>query len=165
MAEIAEIIKGGSMETSELKMEQWVPSPLEKVFAFFSDAKNLEVLTPPWVHFRVLHMSTPAIQEGTLIDYRLRIKGIPIKWQSRIVEWTPNVGFVDVQTKGPYAIWHHTHAFEKSGGGTLMRDKVKFAVPLGAIGKFLVGGMVSRDVNKIFQFRKVAIESCFGTSQ
>jgi hypothetical protein len=89
----------------------WVPASVEKVFAFFSDAQNLERMTPPWLRFKILSQSTPQIQLGTEFEYSLRIKGVPVRWRSRIDELAPNQSFVDIQLKGPYSKWHHTHTF------------------------------------------------------
>ena len=145
----------------EFKMEQWLPSPLEKVFAFFSNENNLEVMTPPWLKFEVLGKSTPNIEEGTLIDYRFKIHGFPARWQSRISKWEPNCRFVDEQIKGPYAIWEHTHLFQSSKGGTLIRDHLFYQVPLGGLGRVLVGWKVKKDLETIFRFRKGKLEELF----
>ena len=112
-----------------LETEQWIPRGVSEVFDFFIRESNLERITPPLLGFHVKHMSTPTIQEGTLIDYTLRIQGVPVRWQTRIEEWQPGVKFVDTQLKGPYTLWHHTHTFEAKDGGTLMRDRVRFRVP------------------------------------
>lgn len=141
--------------------QQWVPHPVEKVFSFFSDEKNLEILTPPWLQFKVLQKSTPQIEEGTLIDYRLKLKNIPFKWQSKIIDWVPNEKFVDTQTKGPYQYWHHTHTFEPLRNGTLMVDRILYRVPLKAFGDLLTSHQVSKDIKKIFQYRKEKIEEIF----
>jgi ligand-binding SRPBCC domain-containing protein len=131
------------------------------VFAFFSDAYNLEKITPPFLQFRVLGMNTDEIKEGTLIDYKLKVRGLPIAWQSRIEEWKPPYQFVDTQVKGPYALWHHTHLFTAHQGGTLITDQVKFRVPLGFLGEFFAGWFVRRDVNQIFEYRKKVISDIF----
>jgi uncharacterized protein len=146
---------------SELRAEQWLPLPVEKVFSFFSDAKNLEILTPPWLHFHVLGMSTPEITEGTLIDYKLRVRGIPIRWQSRIEEWRPNERFVDTQVRGPYAYWHHTHLFKPLNGGTQIVDIVRYRAPGGALGRWFVLPFVKRDIETIFRFRRDTIAARF----
>ncbi len=145
-----------------LQREQFVPVPIERVFPFFSEAKNLEELTPAWLHFEILGTSTPEMQEGTLIDYRLRLHGVPLKWQSRIEEWKPDQRFVDVQVKGPYRDWHHTHEFQTVAGGTLLRDKVRFRLPGGLLGRCLGRPFVDADVKKIFDYRAKIIRQRFG---
>ena len=138
--------------TSEL----WLPRPRDEVFQFFSNAANLEALTPPWLHF---HIITPdvAMRAGTLIDYRLRLRGIPFTWQSEITSWEPPHRFVDEQRRGPYRRWVHTHTFAEEGGGTLVGDAVEFEVPF----ERLVGWYVMRDVRKIFAFRRQALLARF----
>lgn len=132
----------------------WIPAPRSRVFAFFSAAKNLEEITPPWLKFRIRNVSTPAIQEGTLIDYSLLIKGVPVKWRTLIEKWNPENEFVDRQLRGPYQTWHHTHSFEDARNGTLMRDRVVYRPPLGLLGDLAHLLMIRRDVRTIFGFRK-----------
>ncbi|MBS1961159.1 MAG: SRPBCC family protein [Bdellovibrionales bacterium] len=148
-------------DTFVLESEQWVPRPVAEVFDFFSRAENLERITPPFLGFRVKGMSTPAIEEGTLIDYRLRIHGVPVGWRTRIEEWVPGERFVDVQLRGPYALWHHTHTFAAENGGTRMRDRVRFRLPLGALGRLVAGALVRRDVSAIFAYRSRVISDLF----
>ncbi len=144
----------GRRGSEELVLETWVPQSVEKVFRFFSDEKNLERLTPPWLKFSVIGKSTPEMGEGTLIDYKLKIKGFPLKWQSRIEKWIPNESFVDIQVKGPYSRWEHTHSFEAMKGGTLVRDRVRYSLPGGFLGKAIAGKSVKRDLAEIFRYRK-----------
>ena len=147
-----------------LEAEQWVPRGVAEVFRFFSAETNLEALTPPHLSFKVLDKSTPEIETGTLIRYRLRIRGFPVGWITRIDEWVPGVRFVDTQLSGPYALWHHTHQFESLEGGTLMKDRVRFRVPLGRIGQLLTGGLVRRDVEGIFRYRMQVIARMYGAT-
>ena len=146
----------------ELIFEQWVPQTPEQVFPFFSDAYNLEKITPDFLKFNVLKVTPETIGEGTTIDYKLVLRGIPLRWRSVIEEWVPGRKFVDRQVKGPYSLWHHTHEFEPSRGGTILRDRVRFAVPVGALGDVVAGGFVAGDVQKIFEFRHAKIEEMFG---
>jgi len=133
-----------------LEREQYIPLGLEATFAFFADARNLERLTPPWLHFQVLTPGLIEMRAGTLIDYRLRTRGIPVRWRSEITAWEPPHRFVDVQRWGPYRAWQHTHTFKRLGSGTLVRDVVSYAVPGGdVINRFLVGP----DLAKIFDYR------------
>lgn len=137
--------------------EIWLPRPRDEVFQFFSDAANLEALTPPWLNFEVL---TPAIvlRQGALIDYRLRLYGVPLRWQSEISRWEPPERFVDEQRRGPYRRWVHTHTFAEERGGTRVADLVEFDVPFG----WLAGRLVMRDVRRIFAFRTSALLERFG---
>ncbi len=145
----------------ELLAEQWIPKKPEDIFPFFSDEKNLEKLTPEFLGFKVLQKSTPHIHEGTLIDYRLRVHGIPLRWRTRIEDWKPGHQFVDTQLKGPYQLWHHTHDFIEFAGGTLMRDRVLYRVPFGWLGDLFAGIKIRSDVTKIFNFRRKIIFDLF----
>lgn len=145
-----------------LDMEQWVPRTPAEVFPFFSDPRNLEKLTPPFLHFHVLAASTQVLEAGTHIDYRLSLHGLPVRWQSRIDEWEPEQRFVDSQTRGPYATWRHTHTFEPHEGGTILRDAVCYELPLGALGGLIAGNRVRRDLRKIFAYRRRKVAELFG---
>ncbi|HEV2805681.1 MAG TPA: SRPBCC family protein [Chthoniobacterales bacterium] len=146
------------MRIREFQTELWLPRPREEVFAFFADAANLDAITPPWVHF---HTVTPAPIEmgpGTLIDHKLRIHGVRIRWRSRITVWEPPARFVDEQVRGPYRLWRHEHVFEERDAGTLVRDRVQYAVPF----DFLVHELfVRRDVEKIFAHRTETLRRRF----
>ncbi len=135
----------------ELRVEMWLPRPPEEVFPFFADAHNLERLTPSFLQFHVLTPAPIAMGVGTLIDYRLRVRGLPIRWQSRIEAWDPPCLFIDRQIKGPYRLWHHEHEFEEHEGGTIVRDRVLFRAPGGWLVHHL---LVNRDVASIFRFRQ-----------
>ena len=147
-----------------LERSQWVGRPVDEVFNFFSSETNLERLTPPWLRFHVVGKSTPSIETGTLIDYRLRISGIPVKWRTQIESWEPGKRFVDRQLYGPYRKWHHTHTFEAESGGTRMNDRVIFQLPLGRLGDILASWKVKRQVKEIFDFRKEEIDRIFANS-
>lgn len=143
--------------------EQWLPHTAEELWPFFCNANNLEEITPPFLAFRVLGMSTPGIGAGTRIDYQLRLNGIPIAWRSRIEDWEPPRRFVDLQERGPYALWHHTHEFVPLAGGTLMRDTVRYRLPAGWLGALAGGPRVDADVGRIFDYRARMIDARFGT--
>ncbi len=136
------------------RTEQYLPAPRKNVFPFFSEAKNLEELTPPLLQFKVLKMSTAEIESGTLIDYRLKIHGVPVSWRTEILDWQPVSKFTDTQLKGPYSKWHHTHEFFDMGSGTLMTDLVRYKLPLGLAGWAVGGAFVAKDVKQIFAYRK-----------
>ena len=142
--------------------EQWLPHAAADLWPFFCDAHILEDITPPFLAFRVLGMSTPQIDVGTLIDYRLKLNGIPFSWQTRIDTWDPPRRFVDLQASGPYALWHHTHDFIPMAGGTLMRDTVRYRLPAGWFGALAGGIKVARDVERIFDYRSRRIDERFG---
>lgn len=147
------------MTVPRYEAEIWLPKTPEAIFPFFADARNLEVLTPPWLSFRVLSPEPIEIAEGTRIDYKLRLRGLPLRWQSEITVWEPPHRFVDEQRRGPYRQWIHEHTFEPQDGGTLARDVVQYAVPGGAIIDRL---LVRRDVERIFRFRQEKLEELFG---
>jgi len=137
-----------------LEREQLVRRELPELFEFFSDPKNLEELTPPWLNFRVLESSTPVIGQGTTIDYSLRIHGIPMKWRSLISTWNPPYEFVDEQVRGPYRSWIHHHSFEEAAEGVLVRDRVRYRVLGGALVNSL---FIRRDLDKIFSYRQESL--------
>ena len=141
------------MRFHTLRRKQWIPQPLDEVFAFFCDARNLEDLTPPWLGFRILTPGAIRIGAGTEIRYRLDWHGIPVMWTTGIRRWEPPFRFVDVQLSGPYQLWHHTHRFESLGGGTLMTDVVRYRLPLGMIGRVTHAIKVRHDVERIFDYR------------
>jgi len=155
-------IRGEANEPHLLKREQWVPVTMDKVFAFFSDARNLEVLTPPWLHFRILTPAPIRIGEGATIRYRLRWRGVPIRWRTAITRWEPPAAFEDMQMSGPYRLWHHSHQFEALRGGTLMTDTVRYALPFGCLGQPAYRLVVRRDVEAIFDYRRHRIRDLFG---
>ena len=131
--------------TRLLHTEQWVPAPPEVVFPFFSDPRNLETLTPPWLGFSVEDVPEGPMGEGVSIGYRLHLHGVPLRWRSRIIDWREGKSFSDVQERGPYALWHHTHRFIPSDGGTLLVDEVRFRLRGGALAMALLGPWVTRD--------------------
>lgn len=145
------------MKVHVLEREQLFPRERTEVFAFFGDAHNLEAITPPWLRFGVQTPRPIAMAPGTLIAYRMRLHGVPVRWLTRIDEWVPAERFVDRQLRGPYSLWHHTHTFEDTAGGTLMRDRVRYALPLGPLGELARRILVDRDLERIFDFRRAAV--------
>jgi ligand-binding SRPBCC domain-containing protein len=149
------------MKVHLLEREQHVPASPEAVFAFFADARNLEAITPPWLGFRVLTPGPIEMRPGALIEYRLALHRVPVRWLTRIEEWAPGRSFVDAQVRGPYRLWHHTHTFTPADGGTLVGDRVRYALPLGPLGELARVALVRRDLGRIFDFREAAIRRRF----
>ena len=147
------------MRIFEFRARTRVPRPRAEVFAFFADAGNLQELTPPWLGLEILTPRPIEMRPGTLIDYRLRLRLIPIRWRTRIAVWEPPRRFVDEQLRGPYRLWLHEHTFEEDGDGTLCGDFVRYAVPFGALANRL---LVARDVRKIFAYRERRLQEIFG---
>lgn len=135
------------------------------VFPFFSEARNLERLTPDWLHFEVLTPAPVEMDAGTLIDYRLRLHGLPLRWRSEITAWEPPRRFVDRQAKGPYRLWEHEHRFEELGTGCRVVDRVRYAVPGGAgLERLVHRWIVGPDVERIFAYRRRHIREQFGAA-
>jgi hypothetical protein len=141
--------------------EQRVPRPIGEVFAFFSDAFNLESITPPRVHFHVVTPRPIELKAGALINYKLRVNGIPLKWTTRIETWNPPHEFSDIQLRGPYKLWHHTHKFTEKTGGTTMTDHVDYELPFGPLGEVAHMVWVRGDVESIFAYREKIIRQRF----
>lgn len=148
------------MKIYRLKTELWVFRPRLEVFQFFADPANLERLTPGWLRFKIISEAPQPMTEGARLDYRLRIHGLPIKWQSEITAWDPPHRFVDQQTKGPYHFWQHEHTFLEAEGGTLVRDNVRYSILGGAlVNKFLV----APDLDRIFKYRHRVLKMIFNS--
>src|SRR5205085_11412661 len=118
----------------------------------------LNAITPAWLNFRMVSAAPAEMRVGTLIDYRLRIRGIPVSWRTRITAWKPPQRFVDEQLRGPYRLWRHEHEFEARDGGTLVRDRVKYAVPFDFVAHPL---FVRRDIRRIFAYREEKLRALF----
>jgi ligand-binding SRPBCC domain-containing protein len=138
-----------------LRREQRLEAPPEAVFPFFADPRNLEAITPPLLSFRLLTPDPIAMGVGTFLQYALRLRGVPVRWDTLIQQWDPPHRFVDVQVRGPYRLWHHTHELLPVGDGraTLMRDTVRYAVGFGVLGEVARRAAVVRDLEAIFAFR------------
>ena len=139
--------------------ELWLPRPRTEVFDFFADAHNLQILTPSFLHFEILTPRPIPMHAGALIDYRLRVHGIPVRWRTKITTWEPPLRFVDEQIRGPYRQWIHEHRFVEKDGRTLCNDEVRYAVWGGAVVNNL---FVRRDVRAIFEFRRKKLLEMFG---
>ncbi len=143
----------------ELRTEMIVPLRRETTFAFFAAAENLERITPPELRFRIATPLPIVMREGALIEYRLRLAGVPFGWTTRIDAWEPPVRFVDSQLRGPYALWEHTHEFEEVPEGTRIRDRVRYRLPFGVLGAAALP-VVRWQLGRIFRHRERAVRAC-----
>jgi ligand-binding SRPBCC domain-containing protein len=143
---------------SRLESRLWLNRPRQQVFDFFAEASGLQTLTPPWLDFSILTALPIEMKQGTLIDYRLRIRGMTLRWRSEITVWEPPLRFVDEQVKGPYRHWRHEHRFEPADGGTNCLDVVHYRVPGGRLVDWL---LVRRDLRRIFEFRRQTLRLLF----
>ena len=146
------------MRVRNFQSQLWLPQSRDNVFAFFSDAQNLDLITPPWLHFRTVTPGSGEMQLYTIIDHRLRIHGVPLRWRSKITVWDPPAVFVDEQVRGPYRLWIHEHRFEEQNGGTLVHDHVRYAVILDALIHRL---LIRPDVERIFAYREKKLREIF----
>lgn len=152
------IAPGDHARSYVLTAEQFVPLELSQVFEFFSSASNLERITPPWLNFKIITQLPVEMKQGTLIDYWVRLHGIPLRWRTLISVWEPPFRFVDEQLKGPFSQWIHEHRFEEVDGGVMMRDRVQYRVPISSlVNRFFV----QRDVERIFNYRQGTLSSIF----
>ena len=152
------------MKTFEINMKQYINKPLEVVFEFFSKPENLEMITPKSLSFNILTPTPIKMEKGSLIDYTIRLFGIPIHWRTLISDYEPPFRFVDQQIKGPYTFWHHTHTFKLVEGGVEIIDDVKYSLPLGWLGTLAHAIWVRKDLEKIFEYRKTVIQHYFDTT-
>ena len=149
------------MKTFEINTKQYINKPLEVVFEFFSKPENLEMITPESLSFNILTPIPIRMEKGSLIDYTIRLFGIPVHWRTLISDYEPPFRFVDQQIKGPYTFWHHTHTFQPVDGGVEIIDKVKYSLPLGWLGTLVHSIWVRKDLEKIFEHRKTVIQNYF----
>ena len=150
------------MKRFRLERAQWVPLPAEPCFDFFSEARNLALITPGWLGFRLIGQEPPELRAGTRIEYRIRWLVFPLRWLTLIRRFEPPRWFVDQQIRGPYRLWVHAHEFEEDAGGTWIRDQVDYALPLGPIGIFVHGAVVRRQLEAIFDYRARRIRELLG---
>jgi len=150
------------MRTYRLARTQWFPTKIDDAFAFFSRPENLEQITPSFLRFHVVH-ADHELRQGSLIEYRLRMHGIPMRWISEITEWEQPRRFVDTQVRGPYSLWRHQHTFVAERGGTRIDDEVEYTLPFGALGRIVHALLVRRDVESIFAFRQRRLAELLGS--
>ncbi len=149
------------MKKFTLESKQTFSVPLEEVFEFFSKAENLGVLTPGWMEFKILTPLPIQMKPGAVIDYRISMRGLPMRWRTVIEEWDPPHRFVDVQARGPYRYWRHEHSFVEREGQTEVIDRVEYAPPGGALVNALI---VKGQLRQIFQYRQGALVGVLGPS-
>jgi ligand-binding SRPBCC domain-containing protein len=147
--------------TYRLHRRQVIDAGMDQVFAFFKDPQNLESITPPWLGFRVLESSDAEVQAGTRLAYRMRVFGIPFRWEARIPEYGHGVSFADEMTRGPYRRWYHRHLFRRVREGIEMEDFIEYELPLGPIGTLAHLLFVRHQVNAIFDYRAHRITERF----
>jgi ligand-binding SRPBCC domain-containing protein len=153
------------MRIHVLERHQVIARPREEVFAFFAEPRNLEAITPGFLRFQVLPPVPSGIAPGTLIDYRLRLYGLPFRWRTLIEAVEPGRSFVDVQLRGPYALWEHTHGFEDVPWGTRVTDRVRYMLPLGPLGALAHPLLVRRTLERIFDHRRERVVELLGPSR
>ena len=150
------------MKTYNLKFEQFIDLPIEDVFNFFSKPENLSLITPPRLKFDILTPTPLQMKEGQLIDYSLKIMYIiKLHWRTLITQYSKPYKFIDQQIKGPYSLWHHTHIFEEKDGGTLIKDDLMYAVPIGFFGQLINSIYIQYDVKSIFKYRHKILDQIF----
>lgn len=151
------------MSVFTLMRTQYIERPLDEVFPFFENPENLARITPASVGFRILTPLPIVMKAGAVIDYTIKVFGIRRYWTTLITDYEPPFRFVDVQLKGPYTFWHHTHTFESTQRGTLMQDEVRYVLPFGPVGRLVHGLFVKRQLQKIFDHRADVIAEHFGS--
>lgn len=142
-----------------IRREITVPGDVASTFAFFADARNLEAITPEWLHFEILTPTPIEMSEGTTIDYRIRLHGLAVRWHTRIDAWAPGVRFIDRQVRGPYRWWHHEHRFVSGENGTRVIDEVEYVSPFRMVSEPL---LVRRDLRRIFDDRGARLAKLLG---
>lgn len=145
-----------------LTCQMKTPSPIEKAFAVFENPYNLARITPASLKFRITTREQVTIRKGAEIEYQIRWLGLPISWRTLITEYEPPLFFEDEQADGPYALWRHRHSFEEVDDGTVISDRVEYALPLGALGRLAQHLMVGRQLRGIFQYRQRALMQLLG---
>lgn len=151
------------MNVHVLEREQLVTASLDRVVAFFGDPSNLDAITPPWLRFRIVTPLPIEMGCDTRIEYQLRLAGVPVRWRTRIATWDPPYGFVDVQERGPYALWEHSHHFRACAEGVWMADAVRYALPFAALGAVAHALAIRAALAAIFDYRFARIRERFGS--
>lgn len=147
----------------EYRVTQQLPISREKAWQFFSSPKNLSLITPPEMDFRILTKDLPEdIHDGMIIDYKVRpLLRISMRWKTRLQNILPHQKFTDIQLKGPYSIWEHTHIFEENEKGILMTDIIRYKIPMGFLGNWMNRLFIRKKIKSIFDYRKITLEKMF----
>ena len=152
------------MKIYELNKTQYIKRSIEEVFSFFEKAENLALITPEKLAFKILTPTPIVMVKGTLIDYTIRLMGIPIHWRTLITKYNPPHEFVDEQLKGTYKFWHHTHTFKVINGGVEINDSVRYGIPMGVLGQLVHQVWILKNLENIFEYRKAVIDKLFNQS-
>ena len=152
------------MKIYELNKTQYIQRSIEEVFSFFEKAENLALITPGKLAFKILTPTPISMVKGTLIDYTIRLMGIPIHWRTLITKYNPPHEFVDEQIKGPYKFWHHTHTFKVIDGGVQINDSVRYGIPMGILGQLVHQVWIKKNLENIFEYRKTVIDKLLNQS-
>jgi ligand-binding SRPBCC domain-containing protein len=152
------------MKTYSLHRRQLIRRPLQEVFRFFSRPENLAEITPASLGFQMLTPQPIVMKDGAVIDYLITLFGLPLRWRTLITEFSPPHRFVDLQLRGPYAYWHHTHSFVETDDGTIVADEVRYALPFGLLGRAAHTIVIRRQLNHVFDFRARILEQYFSSS-
>lgn len=155
---LAQLTKHKKLSEKQFLKYQWINRNKEDVFRFFATESNLEKITPPSLNFKIIDKTKEKIQRGTIINYKLRVHGIPLRWRTRINEFIKNESFIDEQIRGPYKKWIHTHTFIDLKGGTLIKDEIIYKIPFGAVGQLLLSSFIRNDIEKIFNYRTKVVK-------
>ncbi len=139
-----------------------VKSDLDRTWDFFSKAENLPRITPTWMKFKIVTPGPIDIKQDSILDYEIRWMGIPLRWRTRILDWSPPRQFIDLQLRGPYSLWHHQHTFTATDEGTVCTDRVTYRVPVPVVGRVMNSLMVKRQLISIFEFRRKVIAEELG---
>lgn len=147
----------------KLTKECLIKKPIEEVFSFFSKAENLDLITPEELQFRILTPLPVNMQKGALIDYKIKIYGVPFKWRTEITEWLPPFKFVDTQIKGPYSVWMHTHTFTPHPEGTIVKDEIEYLSRGWILEPFIQKLFVKKNLEHIFDYRQKKLKLIFNS--
>ena len=152
------------MKVHQLERVQEVPVDIEETFRLYGEIANLERITPPWLHFRILDPRPHRLRAGVRIEYSLVLHRFPVRWITQIHEWEPPHRFTDFQVRGPYLLWEHTHTFEPVGAATRVTDVVRYAIPYGPLGSLAHVAFVRRDLRRIFDYRRDTVAALLGSN-
>jgi ligand-binding SRPBCC domain-containing protein len=149
------------MTVYTFECEMLAPVAIQDAFSVFENPYNLAEITPPWLNFKITTKDRVAMRKGAEIDYTIGYLGLPMNWKTLITEYEAPFLFVDEQIRGPYKLWRHTHTFRPCEAGTIVADRVEYALPLGVLGRIAHALIVRRQLNAIFDFRQHRLAEMF----